>query len=101
MFKLAKVVDDDTKECMVAAGTNDSYYLSRGFEIMDVERGAMGTWYLAGYAQKNPEPDYRERRKEAYPAIEDQLDMLYWDKINGTTVWKDTISNIKEKYPKK
>lgn len=40
-------------------------------------------------------------RKAEYPSIEDQLDMLYWDKINGTNVWENTISRIKKRYPKK
>ena len=25
--------------------------------------------------------------------------MLYWDKINGTNNWVDSISKVKEKYP--
>lgn len=34
-----------------------------------------------------------------YPLIEEQLDMIYWDQVNGTTVWKDTISQIKSERP--
>lgn len=40
-------------------------------------------------------------RKLEYPSIEDQLDMLYWDKINGTNIWENTISRVKKRYPKK
>ena len=47
-----------------------------------------------------PEPSYVEKRAAEYPAIGEQLDMIYWDKVNGTTVWQDTIAAIKEKYPK-
>lgn len=43
---------------------------------------------------------YAEKRAAEYPAIPDQLDMIYWDKVNGTNVWRDTIAAIKEKYPK-
>jgi hypothetical protein len=46
------------------------------------------------------EPDYATLRQQEYPSREDQLDMMYWDKINGTTVWEDTIQAIKDKYPK-
>ena len=49
---------------------------------------------------KPPAPTYADLRKSEYPEISEQLDMIYWDKINGTTVWTDTISAIKEKYPK-
>jgi len=30
-----------------------------------------------------------------YPLIQEQLDMMYWDQVNGTTVWRDTIAKIK------
>lgn len=41
----------------------------------------------------------RNRRK-AYPSIQDQLDMLYWDQVNGTTTWKDSIAAVKAANPK-
>lgn len=43
---------------------------------------------------------YKEKRSKEYPKIEDQLDMLYWDKINGTDNWLNSINEIKQKYPK-
>lgn len=43
---------------------------------------------------------YVEERIKEYPAISEQLDMLYWDQVNGTTIWKDKIASIKAKYPK-
>ena len=46
------------------------------------------------------EPDYITLRQQEYPSREDQLDMMYWDRVNGTTVWEDTIQAIKDKYPK-
>ena len=46
------------------------------------------------------EPSYVELRQQEYPSREDQLDMMYWDKVNGTAVWEETIQSIKDKYPK-
>lgn len=43
---------------------------------------------------------YQRDRASAYPSIQEQLDMQYWDAVNGTTVWQDTIQAIKAKYPK-
>lgn len=43
---------------------------------------------------------YQRQRKIAYPSIQEQLDMQYWDSINGTTTWQDTINAIKAQYPK-
>lgn len=41
--------------------------------------------------------EYQEKRKAEYPSIEDQLDDLYHNGIDG---WKTTIKAIKDKYPK-
>jgi len=46
------------------------------------------------------EPDYAALRSQEYPSRDEQFDMMYWDKVNGTTVWEDTIQAIKDKYPK-
>lgn len=44
---------------------------------------------------------YDEKRKAEYPSQDDQLDMQYWDAINGTSTWVDAITAIKVKYLKK
>lgn len=44
--------------------------------------------------------EFKETRAYSYPSIGDQLDMLYWDGVNGTTVWADTIAQIKSENPK-
>ena len=46
------------------------------------------------------EPSYVELRRAEYPSRDDQLDMMYWDKVNGTTTWEDTIQAIKDRHPK-
>lgn len=43
---------------------------------------------------------YKRDRAKEYPAIVDQLDMLYWDKINSTNTWETAIQAVKDKYPK-
>ncbi len=43
---------------------------------------------------------YQRDRKKEYPAMADQLDMQYWDQVNGTTTWKDAISKVKTDNPK-
>jgi len=43
---------------------------------------------------------YIAARLEAYPAIGEQLDMLYKDMQNGTTNWQDLITQIKTDNPK-
>ena len=41
-----------------------------------------------------------EDRKLAYGSIADQLDMQYWDGVNGTTTWADHIAQVKSDNPK-
>jgi hypothetical protein len=41
----------------------------------------------------------QETRKALYPSIQEQLDMQYWDNVNGTTTWKDKIAEIKTANP--
>ena len=43
---------------------------------------------------------YQRDRAIAYPSIQDQLDMQYWDKVNGTTNWEDAIAKVKSDTPK-
>ncbi len=43
---------------------------------------------------------YIQARQEAYKSIPDQLDMQYWDAVNGTTTWKDHIAQVKSDNPK-
>lgn len=50
-------------------------------------------------------PDYREKRKEEYPAIGDQLDAI-WKALAGrdlppeATAIRDKVLAVKEKYSK-
>jgi len=41
----------------------------------------------------------RATRKAAYGSIEDQLDMQYKDKLNGTTTWDDHVAAVKSANP--
>ena len=43
---------------------------------------------------------YQSKRKKEYPSIQDQLDMQYWDNVNGTTTWQDAIAKVKSDNPK-
>jgi hypothetical protein len=43
---------------------------------------------------------YQRDRATAYPSIQEQLDMQYWDKVNGTTNWEDAIAKVKSDIPK-
>jgi hypothetical protein len=40
------------------------------------------------------------QRDRVYPSIKEQLDMQYWDSVNGTTTWKDAVAKVKLDNPK-
>jgi hypothetical protein len=47
------------------------------------------------------DPDaYKFDRATAYPSMQEQLDMQYWDGVNGTTTWQDAIEAVKTGNPK-
>ena len=43
---------------------------------------------------------YIQARQEAYGDLGSQLDMQYWDLVNGTTTWKGHIAQVKADNPK-
>ena len=47
-----------------------------------------------------PETTYDHLRMVGYGPLGDQLDMIYWDNINGTSVWQDHIAAVKAEFPK-
>jgi len=96
MKKYAKIIHEETKEVSVALGANPP----EDYVEMDVEQAYTGNWYVQGYVSTQPEPNYIDKRLAEYPSIGDQLDMIYWDKVNGTNLWQERITMIKNKYPK-
>ena len=67
--------------------------------LVDAARVTLDEEYAATLYQ-------RQRTGEAfttdtiYLPLAQQLDMQYWDSVNGTTTWKDHIAAVKAKYPK-
>lgn len=35
-----------------------------------------------------------------YPSMQDQFDMIFWDKKNNTQIWVESIQAVKDKHPK-
>lgn len=96
----AKIINPETKQCVVGTGINTEFYQSIGMTKMDVEQAYNGAWYLSGFLPVKPQENYIEKRRQEYPPVPEQLDMIYWDKVNGTNLWQQKIAEIKAKYPK-
>ena len=91
--KIVKI--DDSVGCFDANGKNvdiDDAKVKEARATLDAQ--ALATLYQ------------RQRTGEAgttdtiYLPLPQQLDMQYWDSVNGTTTWKDHIAAVKAKYPK-
>jgi hypothetical protein len=70
---------------------------------VDAAEGCVVGWtYENGQfiAPIQPQITYSQNRARAYPSIQEQLDMQYWDSVNGTTTWADAITAVKEEFPK-
>jgi len=40
------------------------------------------------------------QRDRIYPTWQEQMDLQYWDSVNGTTTWKDAVAKVKSDNPK-
>ena len=77
-------INGDTQETIVA--TDNS-----GNEV-SINWSQVNSW---------TDPDeYKYNRQAEYPSWQEQMDMQYWDNVNGTTTWKDAIAKVKSDNPK-
>ena len=54
----------------------------------------------AAVAKEQAANEYKKKRREAFPSLQEQLDQLYWDKKNGTNKWVEAIDKVKSDNPK-
>ena len=120
MKQVAQLDHDGYFVCMTVADESPLehgvYHMPAGTVDADapiIPNGHLAKWDGDGWVFEPipvPEPDpapeppapptYKELRAMAYPPISEQLDMQYWDGVNGTTMWADTIAAVKAMYPK-
>ena len=64
-------------------------------------RAVSGEWgSIIEYVEPVDTRTYVEKRQAAYASIAEQLDMQYWDRVNGTSTWKEHIDAVKAAHPK-
>ena len=44
--------------------------------------------------------EFQRDRASAFPPLQEQLDMQYWDKVNGTNKWQEAVAKVKADNPK-
>lgn len=118
MTQYAKITENGTLEYAPRDTDNTSNWIMKTEEVLAAgylpvsEIVIPENSYIRGYEQSDDSivpvlaqyeeyvPTYADLRRDAYPPIEEQLDMLYWDSVNSTSTWKDTIAEVKKTYPK-
>ena len=77
-------VNGDTQDTITALDANNN--------TVNIDWTKVNAWV---------DPDqYKYDRQQAYASLEDQLDMQYWDRVNGTSTWKEHIDAVKAAHPK-
>jgi hypothetical protein len=83
---------EDAKPMMKQVNNEVSEFSSSDYEqAIEDRKNSLLNHYNFGYIQA---------RQEAYGSVQDQLDMQYWDSVNGTTTWAEHIASVKENNPK-
>jgi len=93
----------DTLKAILKINPNAKVNITRRKgEVKDTIEWLHGTVEIsqADIEAKKNEFAYLELRQRAYPSIQEQLDLQYWDKVNSTNKWQDAINAVKAKYPK-
>ena len=102
-------IDNDT---FTSVKPFDSWVLNEHFEWVapieppytEVDSGVSHIWNESDQKWDTTFSDYDVMRRIAYNktfggGVEEQLDMLYWDKKNGTSNWEEAIDTIKAEFP--
>ena len=87
IVRMGEEVLEGWTECTL----NDQGEYNFGPEAAEIQRQKNERVLLTQYAQD---------RANAYPSLEEQADMAYWDRQNGTTTLDDAIAAVKASHPK-
>ena len=96
ILKSIKAINSNAQVSINADDINQITWLNGTTPISANEILAKQQELITEYNSKQ----YQRDRAKDYPSIQEQLDMQYWDKINGTNKWQQAINAVKQKYPK-
>lgn len=96
IIKSILAINPNAQVCVNAEDINQITWLNGTQPIPANEILSKQQELIAEYNAKQ----YQRYRAKAYPLIQEQLDMQYWDKVNGTNNWEQAINAVKAQYPK-
>lgn len=74
----AKIINKETKEVQIGVGCDSAYYIEIGMEIMNVEQGYDGRWYVAGHTPVKPEPTPEEKKTTVRYIRDSYINGIEW-----------------------
>ena len=80
-----------------AVRTNDEGAWDKDDKLISLDEDAISTEMIRLQAEYDVKQYQRDRQ---YPPIGEQLDLQYWDKVNGTSKWQEAVSKVKSDHPK-
>ena len=83
----------------VTVGNNGEFVLDKDMNPITIDDKKVEEEYKKLKAEYDSKK-YQRDRATSYPRIQDQLDMLYWDRKNGTKKWEESIDKVKADNPK-
>lgn len=94
-----KIINDDTKEILIAVGDDKDWFIAEGFTLEgEIEEGFNGKYYLKGYAPKNPAPTAEEIQKQLTDAVQNYMDTTVqargYDNINSACTYANSTDHI-------
>ncbi len=81
--------------CVSVFGENDAYDKDRNKIVLDEDKIKIEFDKLTAEFEAT-----QYQRDREYPQIQEQLDMIYWDKKNNTKKWEEAIDKVKADNPK-
>ena len=95
-YSIAKKINPEIENLSFDENGNYTFYDKDFKEIKGVDQDD----FKAQVKAEMDKIQYSRNRASEYPSIQNQLDMIYWDRKNDTKKWDEAIKAVKDKYPK-
>ena len=83
----------------VTVGNNGEFVLDKDMNPITIDDKKVEEEYKKLKAEYDA-LQYQRDRATSYPSIQEQLDMQYWDAVNGTNKWQEAVAKVKTDHPK-
>ena len=83
----------------VTVGNNGEFVLDKDMNPITIDDKKVEEEYKKLKAEYDA-LQYQRDRATRYPSIQEQLDMQYWDAVNGTNKWQEAVAKVKTDHPK-